>query len=203
MTRIRLVGEDALCCALGVRLVAEALPGWSLAGDPINALGITKLVPNLHRYRQQAQHVQPVLCIADTDHRCPVELLREWSLSTVPESFVFRLAVSEAESWVLADRHATAEFFGVALKHVPEAPERVPDAKRIVLRLASLSRNRSIRQEMVSPTDLHKPGSGYNLHLCRLVAGPWQAARAAANSESLGRALRRLQALRTVGAIGR
>lgn len=195
MTRIRLVGEDALCCALGERLIAEALPGWSLAGEPINAHGITKLVPSLPRYKQQARHVQPVLCIADTDHRCPVELIRQWSGHEAAEKFVFRLAVSEAESWVLADRHATAEFFGVALKHVPEAPERVSDAKRAVLRLAALSRNRPIRQEMVSPVDAHKPGSGYNLHLRKLVAGPWQPSRAAGNCESLDRALQRLRVL--------
>lgn len=195
MTLIRVVGEDALCCALGERLVAQALPEWSLAGESINTRGITKLVPNLPRYVEQARHVQPVLCIADTDHRCPVELLREWTMNRAAERFLLRLAVSEAESWILADRQGTAEFFGIALKHVPEFPEHIPDAKRTVLRLATLSKVRPLRQEMVSSVDINKPGSGYNLHLCRLVSDHWSPARAAACSGSLSRAISRVRAL--------
>ena len=66
MKRILVVGEDALCCALGEKLVAAALPGWSLAGPAIDTKGVTKLIPALPRYSEQAQFVQPVLCIADT-----------------------------------------------------------------------------------------------------------------------------------------
>lgn len=195
MTRIRVVGEDALCCALGERLVAEVLPAWSLAGESINTRGITKLVPNLPRYLEQARHVQPVLCIADTDHRCPVELLRQWPMGRGVERFLLRLAVSEAESWVLADRQGTAKFFGIAPKHVPEFPEQAPDAKRTVLRLAALSKVRPLRQEMVSSADVNKPGSGYNLHLCRLVSHHWSSVRAAESCDSLSRAISRLQGL--------
>lgn len=125
VTRIRVAGEDALCCALGERLVATVLPDWQLSGEPINTGGVTK----------------------------------------------------------------------AAAKHVPDQPENDPDATRTVLRLARLSKVRELRQEMVSSTDINKAGSGYNLHLCRLVTGPWQATRAAARSESLRRALQRLGSL--------
>lgn len=195
MTRIRVVGEDALCCVLGERLVTQVLPGWSLAGESINTRGITRLVPNLPRYQELARHVQPVLCIADTDHRCPVELLRQWSLNRPLQRFILRLAVSEAECWILADRQGTADFFGVALKHVPDRPERLPDAKRAVLRLAGLSRVRPLRQEMVSSTDNNRPGTGYNLHLCQLVSRHWSSSRASASCDSLNRAISRLQRL--------
>ena len=43
MTQILVVGEDALCCALGERLVAACLPGWKLAQTSIDTKGVTKL----------------------------------------------------------------------------------------------------------------------------------------------------------------
>lgn len=190
-----MVGEDGLCCALGERLVAAALPGWQVAGEPIDTRGVTKLVAALPRYAQQARHVQAMLCIADTDGRCALQLREQWQPRDAPRAFLLRLAVTEAESWVLADREASADFFRVALKNVPTRPEEEPDAKRTVLRLARLSKVRTLREEMVSPTDINKPGSGYNLHLRRLVTGAWQPSHAARCSDSLRRALQRLAGL--------
>lgn len=195
MTSIRVVGEDALCCALGEQLVATALPGWVLGGASINTQGVSKLVAALPRYIQQAAHVQAMLCIADTDGRCAVQLVQQWLPHGRPRGLLLRLAVTEAESWVLADREAAAEFFKVALKHVPLQPEAAHDAKRTVLQLARRSKVRLLRDEMVSPTDATKPGTGYNTHLRNMVKSAWRATRAAENSDSLTRALSRLAAL--------
>lgn len=197
MNRVRVVGEDALCCALGERLIGDVLPDWTLGGESINVGGRTKLVSSLRRYLQQARHVQPIVCIADTDHQCPVELLHRWMPPhAAHDQFVLRLAVSEAESWVLADREGSADFFGVALRHIPRNPELEPDAKRVVLGIARRSKKRLIRVEMISPADPSKPGNGYNHHLRRLVSENWQSTRASANSTSLRRAIERILALR-------
>ena len=112
MKRILVVGEDALSVALGERLVAAGLPGWEMPSPAINTGGVTKLVKALPRSIEQSRHVQPVLCVADTDGRCAVTLLGEWLPRTVPGHFMLRLAVSEAESWILADRSALADFSG-------------------------------------------------------------------------------------------
>lgn len=192
MTRILVVGEDALSCALGERLVAQVLPNWSLSKAPINTNGITKLVRSLPRYLQQAEHVQPVLCIADTDHKCAVDLVRGWLPHAHAPRFLFRLAVSEAESWVLSDGEAFAEFFRIPVANLPRLPDDLPDAKREVLRLAGRSRVRQIRQEVVSSLDANRPGTGYNAHLCGFVRQHWRAVHAAGRSVSLSRAVRRL-----------
>ncbi|MHB1125146.1 MAG: hypothetical protein ACYC0T_20855 [Ramlibacter sp.] len=159
---------------------------------PINANGITKLIRSLPRYVQQAEHVQPVLCIADTDHKCAVDLISEWLPYAHTDRFLFRLAVSEAESWLLSDGEAFAAFLGVPVANLPRRPDDLPDAKREVLRLASRSRVRLIRQEVVSPFDSNKPGTGYNTHLCGFVRQHWRAPHAAAKSASLSRAVKRL-----------
>lgn len=190
-----MVGEDALCCALGERLAQAVLPGWTLARESINAGGITRLASSLARYMEQARHVQPVLCIADTDGRCPVELLDRWLQDRAEAQFVFRLAVTEAESWLLADHESLAEFLAVPAGKIPNHPDELQDPKRELLALARRSRHRPIREEVVSPIDPAKPGSGYNLRFGEYVRTHWRALRAAERSPSLARAIRSIRML--------
>lgn len=192
MKQILIVGEDHLSCALGERLVAELLPDWLMPLAPINTKGVTKLIPQLPRFIQQAKHVQPVLCIADTDGKCAKGLLSSWLPKAPPENFSLRLAVSEAESWLLADRKALADYLEIAEKHVSMAPDEEPNPKRHMLVLAGKSKKREIRLEVVSQTDMSKQGSGYNPRLCHFVKTHWSAHRAADNSPSLARAIRRI-----------
>ena len=194
MKKLLVVGEDALCCALGIQIIRAAMPGWSASGEPINTGGITKLLPSLPRYANVAQHVWPVLCVADTDSQCPVALRRAWLPAHAPDSLLFRFAVPEAESWVLADREAVANFFRVPLGRISKAPEALADAKVEVLRLARMSKVRRLREEVVSASSPVKRGVGYNAHLCALVRDSWDASRAAERAPSLNRAIARLSA---------
>lgn len=196
MNSLVLVGEDELCCALGERLIEQTLPDWTLAIKPINKGGVSKLKADLPRYVQQALHLRPVLCIADTDGTCPVTLCRDWLPQAVPQRFLLRLAVTESETWVMADRSAFASSLGVSVVSVPRDPEALPDAKREVLRLAARSSKRRVKEEMLSLQDINKPGTGYNKHLCAFVRQGWRAAVAREASESLNRAILALERLR-------
>ncbi len=191
MKRLLVVGEDELSCSLGQQLVTQVLPAWTLSRDPINKRGVTKLIPELHRFVEQARF-QPVLCIADTDRMCPVQWLKKWSPKVMHQHFFLRLAVPEAESWVLADRQGVSEYFKISAAQIKADPEQLDDPKREVLRLAMKSKVRRLREEMVSTTDITKTGSGYNVHLSALVRQSWQAMRASERSSSLERAIRRL-----------
>lgn len=196
MSLIVVVGEDALCCVLGERLVRECLPRWQLAGRPIDTGGVSRLRASLPRYANVAQHLHPVLCVADTDGRCAAELVRAW----LPESaqrLVLRLAVPEAESWTMADSEGFATALGVPPGKVPREPDRVNDAKAEVLGLARRSRIRAIRSEVVSALDPERPGSGYNLHLCRFVREAWRMPAAVERSPSLRRAVHCVRLLAT------
>jgi hypothetical protein len=195
MKRILVIGEDALCCALAERLVAVCLPGWGLARSSIDTKGVTKLVPALRRYVEQARYVQPVLCIADTDGQCAATLRSTWLQGIEHDRFVLRLAQTEAESWVLADREGFAKALAVPLSKLPQNPDEECDPKRLLLNLVRRSKERILRNEVVSATDPSKPGTGYNLHLVAFVRKHWSVRRAAQFSPSLDRALNRIRAL--------
>lgn len=195
MTALTLVGEDALCCELGKKLVSVALPKWTISGHPVDKRGITRLLPELHRYAQCARRVRPVLCIADTDHKCAVEMRDKWLPNDAPPKLLLRLAVPEAESWVLADKEAVAEFFEVPLNSIPRQPEQIVDPTSEVLAIANRSRKRHLRVEMLGNGNRLRAGPGYNQHLTRLVAQTWDVARAERNSRSLARAVVSIRSL--------
>lgn len=195
MRTILIVGEDALSCALGENLVHCFLPDWQTPLPSINTNGVTKLVTAIPRYLEQAKHFQPVLCIADTDRKCAKQLLERWLPQRQCDQFMLRLAVSEAESWLLADRSSLASYLGIAEKLISRTPEEEINPKGHLLNLAKKSGNRMLRSEIVSATDPSKQGSGYNLHLCNFVKTHRSAPRAAASAPSLKRAIARLEKL--------
>jgi hypothetical protein len=194
---ITLVGEDALCCALGERLIFAGLPGWRV--DMFNTKGVTKLASAMPRYLNLAKHVMPVLCVADTDGKCVLALRKKWLAKSSADRLLLRFAVTEAESWVMADRLGFAEALAVPANKVPRHPDDEIDPKRSLLSLANESKKRLIRDELVSLTDRARPGSGYNLHLCNFIRTRWDPLRASQHSPSLARALRSLETLRAEG----
>lgn len=194
MTRILVVGEDALSCALGEQLVRRCLPTWQLASPSINTMGVTHLRKALHRYADYSRNAYPVLCIADTDGGCALELVRSWE-PVAPHRLLLRLAVPEAESWAMADPDGFASAFQVPAVKVPREPDKVTDAKATVLAMARRSSSRAIRNEVVSAFDPAKQGTGYNLHLCHFVHSVWKLSAAIERSPSLQRAASRVQAL--------
>lgn len=195
MKRILIVGEDTLCCALGERLVAQALPGWTIAGPPIDTKGITRLVANLPRYARQARDLWPVLCIGDSDGQCVKRLLAKWRPKEAPDGFMLRLAVAEAESWLLADRHGFAKGLGVPLNKLPHSADALADPKLALLGLIARSSKRAFRDEIVSQRDPTRRGVGYNVHLSAFVRAHWDACRGSECSSSLARAWLRVRAL--------
>lgn len=193
MTQIALIAEDAICQAIGERLIGEVL-GWTLAISPINCGGVSRLLSQLDRYQTLAR-LYPVLCIADTDRRCAVELLEKHRPPNLSARFLFRLAVPEIESWILADNKGFAEHFRVPESRLPRNPDEEHDSKLTILHLVQKSKSRLFKNEMISAYDRNKIGTGYNLHLTSFVREKWSVEEAAMRSASLARCVSRLQEL--------
>lgn len=108
----------------------------------------------------------------------------------------FRVAVREAEAWLLADRGAFARFLGVSQARLPRNPETVADPKQEVVNIARHSSKRTVREEIIpAPGAGRTTGPGYVAQMIEFIARHWEPPRAATRSDSLRRSLDRLAAL--------
>lgn len=138
-------------------------------------------------------------------YKCARELRERNGLVGSDRSVCFRVAVREAEAWLLADRGKIMEFLAVNDKAayarvVGSNPDDIPDPKLALCQLAALSSNPNV----VSDIRLKPNGSeadGYRLAMLEYARSYWRPKIAAANSRSLRCALLRLEQLRDEGEI--
>ncbi len=105
----------------------------------------------------------------------------------------FRIAVREVEAWLLADRKRFARYLSVPQSSLPTAPESLDSPKQEVVRLASMSRRRAIREDMMpSPGSGTREGPAYASRLVEFVYEQWDPFEAAKRSDSLSRCIRSL-----------
>lgn len=147
-------------------------------------------------YNNAARHAPWfVLVDLDSDESCAPLLVRKW-IPTPAAHLCFRVAVREVETWLIADREGLAAFLGVANARIPRDVESLRDPKQEMVNLASSSRRREIREDMVPRAGSGRiVGPAYSSRLIEFVTAHWNPAMAATNSDSLGRALRGLARL--------
>ena len=140
----------------------------------------------------QAARGTPFVVLADLDQQypCPPALIADWLRVPKHPNLLFRIAVREIESWVLADREAISSFLGVRQDVIPRNTDQLPDAKRSLMDVVRKSRKREFRSAILpSPGSTAKQGPDYNGPLVKFVESRWKVRRAARNSPSLKRAI--------------
>jgi hypothetical protein len=122
-----------------------------------------------------------------------VEFRDEWlATKPLPASLVFRIAVREVESWVLADHLAMRELVGKK-GVLPRQPDALPDPKQALLGLGKFA-PKSVRDDLIKTIDGQlRQGVGYNARLVHWINTVWKPERAAEHSPSLAQARVRLQ----------
>jgi hypothetical protein len=192
-TMVTAATEGVVAEAVVRRLIREvgAQPG------PIHGKsGKQHLRQRIVGYNNAAQF-SPWIVLVDLngDAECALPLRRDW-LKNSAKFMCFRIAVREVEAWLLADRATLANFLGVAVARMPQDVELLGDPKQELVNLARHSRRREIREDMVP-----RPGSGravgpaYASRLIEFVDNFWVPKTAAKYSDSLRRAINRLQEL--------
>lgn len=139
----------------------------------------------------EAARVLPYVIFRDLDRDgegCPVTLRAQLVEHTPGESpdLLIRIVDQCIESWILADRHGIAEFCNRSAASV-EPP--TSHHKPYLLRLMKEAKLKDAVEEKGRELDF---GPAYALHLQRLMTHHWCIKRAAAESDSLRRALKRL-----------
>ena len=158
--------------------------------------GASYLEKNIAKFQKAARH-QPYLVVTDLDNpsRCPAILCHDW-LGRHPEPhLLFRVAVMESESWLLAHREAAVEHLKINARKakIPDNTDSLPDPKQFLVNLARRSRSRRIRDELVPPPgSTSQVGPNYNANLSIFIRNLWDPEIAARHSPSLQRTLYRL-----------
>lgn len=143
--------------------------------------------------RAAAQY--PWVVFRDSDASCPVQLRARLtaSISQWDSKFALRIAHSMSEAWLLADRERFAEYFSVPINRITSDPEALPHAKRTLLTLCAGSRSSAVRKEVT--VNGGQVGPLYVLRLNEFASTVWRPDSAADSSDSLRRAIERIQEL--------
>lgn len=149
----------------------------------------------IHGWNRAATGI-PFVVLTDLDDReCPAKLIADWLQAPRHPNLIFRIAVREVESWLLADPANLSRFLGVPEKIMPVDSDRLADPKAKIMELAIKSRTRVIRDGIVPKRgSTAKIGPDYNGLLGSFVRNDWDLEAARTGSPSLARTVTRLSA---------
>ncbi len=192
MIPIAVATEDELSEAIALRLISELKRPHHVT-HALRRNGFGYLQSKMDSWCQMAEH-QIMMVLTDLDQaNCLVEFRNQWLAERpLPASLIFRIAVREVESWVLADHQAMRELVGKK-GVLPTQPDALPDPKQALLGLGKTA-SKSVRDDLIRTIDGQlRQGVGYNARLTHWINTAWSPERAAERSPSLARARIRLQ----------
>jgi len=190
---VHLAVEDDLSESIVRRLLDDTSRDYCI-GTVFGRGGFGYLKNRANNWNAAAAAGTPILLLTDLDQRpCPSELIESWLDSEPHANLMFRVAVREVESWLLADRDGLADFLGIRTALVPFEPDDIPDPKQSLVNLARRSRIRVLRESIVPRLgSTAVQGPDYNSCLGDFVRNSWNRNAAAERSPSLARAWERL-----------
>ncbi len=191
---VNLVYEDVLSLAVLKKLLDCSSRRYSV-GTTYNARGFGRICDKIKGFNHAAKGM-PYLILTDLDNRyhCPPELIADW-LGNVPvhPNLIFRIAVREVESWLLAARGSLASFLGIQETKIPQNTDSINDPKTFLLQLVKKSRKRYLKQDILPREgSTAKVGPDYNGRLVQYTQDVWNPNEAREHSESLSRTIRAL-----------
>lgn len=187
-----LITEDSLSQLVVNQMLAQT----GCACEVVNTLtwNKDKIKSKIQAINQSARgQAYIVLTDQDTPDRCPPTAIQE-----IPEALhanlLYRFAVMEVESWIMAHREAFAHFLSIPINRIPIDTDTLPDPKAELIRFAKMSRSSSIRADIAPAVNSNSEvGPDYNGRISEFIMAKWQAKAAARHSPSLTRALHRLE----------
>ena len=165
----------------------------------IPCFGNGKIKKQITAYNNAAQYSHYfIITDLDNNYNCAPLLIKEWLPEHYADKFLFRVAVHEIESWLLADRENFSTFFSISKALIPLNPDNEQNPKQTVISLAKRSKKREIREDVVPIDNFARIGPGYNLQLQNYIQNNWDIELARRNSPSLDKAIKALEKLLVV-----
>lgn len=196
MSSIGIATEDILSEAVVEKVISKLRSEFTITLR-LRKGGFGYLKSNMKKFNKIAIRY-PMVVVTDLDNKtCPVDLISDWITFPMSPKLIFRVAVREIESWLLADTEAISSFLGINSSLCPRSPDELPDPKQKLLELVRRSKNRDIKNDILpSPKGTTSPvGLGYNVRMLDFVENYWDLNRASSKSESLKRMLDKISTL--------
>ncbi|MBS1749548.1 MAG: hypothetical protein JST63_06570 [Bacteroidetes bacterium] len=188
---INLVFEDELSEFIMSKLL-HCFGNKYYTGVSYNGFGNGYIKTNIKGFNEAATGI-PFFVLTDLDNNpCAPYVINDWLNKPIRPNLIFRIAIREVESWLLADTEGVAEYFGVSKSLVSATPELLPDPKRALINLAKKCRKRIVREDIIPINENASIGPNYNGRLMEFVFDYWNVNNAMAKSESLRRAYKAL-----------
>jgi len=177
--------------------IYELFKGNFTESRAIHCHGKGKIKKQINAYNNAAQHgYYFVIVDLDNEYECAPSLIHDWlPLNKQMNNFLFRIAVHEVESWLLADRDNLATYFSISRELIPLEPDNQIDPKHTIISLAKRSRKREIRENIVPIDSYASMGPGYNIQFQYFIKNVWNIASARKNSPSLDKTIKSLEKL--------
>lgn len=191
---ITLAVEDSLSEVVAKKLLMQTQRKYRVI-QCLGKNGFGYLKSKINAFNQAAKGM-PFFVLTDQDSTedCPPSKISKWMNQPCNPNLIFRVAVMEIESWVMADRTAFAEFLSIPLNKLPQKTDSIKDPKQFLLSLAKKSRYGKLKADLVpQPGSTAKVGPDYNNRLIQFVQKEWNTHQASQNSESLAKTLKRLR----------
>jgi len=189
---VNLAVEDLLTESLLTKIL-QTIPVLYATRTIYNRGGYGYLKKTINGFNNAAKGI-PFLIGTDLDtYECPAALIDDWMKTPKHHNLLVRVAVREAEAWVLADKDNFANFLGIHPSLVPDDIEHIADPKAKLIQLASKAKRRLLREDICPPANsTRKVGPNYNARLSAFVHEYWNPEIARHRAESLARAMDRL-----------
>jgi hypothetical protein len=190
---VHLAVEDDLSEVVIRRLLADTKREY-FVGATFGHRGFGYLRSTAHNWNAAAAAGTPIILLTDLDQtECAPTLIKIWLGAAPHQNLLFRIAIREVESWILADREGFSQFLGIKNALVPLQPDQLPDPKQALINLVRRSRKKTIRESIVPRQGTTATqGPDYNGCLGDFVRDHWNSTEAVDLSPSLRRASTKL-----------
>lgn len=195
MIPVNLVFEDAISEFIMIKLLNSFEQKYFI-GNSYSGNGFGYIKSNISGFNE-ASWGSAFFVLTDLDNnKCPIQLIKEWLPKVKNPNLIFRIAVREIESWVLADKTGFSNYTGVSARIIPGDPDNISDPKKTLIDIVTKSRKRSIKEDIIPINQNASIGPNYNDRLIEFVSNYWDIFRAVENSDSLRRAYTHLEAFK-------
>lgn len=186
--------EDTLSEILLRRIVGSCRPDITIS----QAIGLRGkgYLKNKARELNDTARKLPVFLLVDQDspQECPTSLGQDWFRGPPERLMLFRVAVMEVESWILADRENCSRYLMIPLNRIPTETDTISDPKQFLVNLARRSRSKTLRSDIVPAMGSSSSvGPGYSASVAQFLHCSWDVNNACEHSTSLRRAVNRLR----------